>query len=427
MKGPAKQLERIGITATDANGKVRPLWDLLGDLADRVQKNPDKAVGMAMMVLGRGGAAMVPILKQGRDGLMAFKAAFEQTGGAIDQTFVKDAKTAQLNLTLLKYSFMTIRMAMVSAFLPWLEHITHLFTAFGRAAKWARDHTYNFENVLQVLTAAGLAFGIFRLVRLVQMLGQAMGITFAEGLFPILAVIAALGLLYIIFNDIYTWVNGGDSVIGRWLDGTYGHGSSQRVLKQVKDLIKDLKTAMDPIVQLAKDVGKGLLEAFVGALPTAIRFVATAILAITEGLDTIVTAISLLFMSMDKSLGTPAERWEKIKAEFGKYAERGTNLTNMVELLGKPGQVEVKAPLAYGGAGLPPPPNPNAMYGNTSGVGVREGHNITIQQHFKNDPGKPGEVKEAAKQGVRTALGYPQGFVPRHVGDTDDAYAAVGR
>lgn len=76
-KTGAQVLESMGVAATDAAGKVRPLPNLLSDIADWFQKSTDatEAAGVAAQLFGRSGTALLPILKLGSAGLREAEAS----------------------------------------------------------------------------------------------------------------------------------------------------------------------------------------------------------------------------------------------------------------------------------------------------------------------------------------------------------------
>ena len=497
-QGSSKALTKLHIKATDATGKVRPLWEVLGDLSDKMQKDPGRAVGMAMSVLGRGGAAMVPILKQGRAGLDSLKEAFDATSMGLRGDFIEAAKRAQLDLTRLKFSFVAVRATIAQGLFPWLHKLADGMVHAGHVFGWLREHTYAFETALQFLGGMGAVLGILRIVKAVEMLGAAMGITFGEALLEILPIVALLGLLYLVFDDIYTWVNGGDSLIGRWLDGTYGPGASKRFLSEAKQLVKDVGDALEPVADAAKAAGRALLSAFTGGLPGAIRAIAGMIVMVSMAVDALVSGLGmakhLLGAAWNKITGDDAAADEHMAQGEGQLSELEQRFQRYNDALGtlmgdrapvgvnpKPGDDDFVgpapakkgtygakdfsgppdprtmppeppgargapggpghpgapghpgvpgnpgAPAAPGAPGLPGSPGSPGLPGSPGSPGApgnpgRPGApgnpgapaappappprpvQISITQHFTNDPGKPGDVKRATTQGVGAAL-----------------------
>jgi hypothetical protein len=102
-KGIAASLADIGVNANDAEGKVRPLADILPDVADafsRMADGPQKTA-LAIQLFGKQGAELIPILNKGRDGLKEMMQAADEAGLTMSSSTVKavdDLKQAQDSL-----------------------------------------------------------------------------------------------------------------------------------------------------------------------------------------------------------------------------------------------------------------------------------------------------------------------------------------
>jgi hypothetical protein len=72
-------LRSIGISSTDASGKVRSMDAVMLDVADRFSKMPDGAqkTALAMELFGRAGANLIPMLNQGRGALGEYAATID--------------------------------------------------------------------------------------------------------------------------------------------------------------------------------------------------------------------------------------------------------------------------------------------------------------------------------------------------------------
>lgn len=81
-------LKSIGISSTDAAGKVRSMDSIMLDLADKFSKMPDGAekTAMAIELFGRSGMNLIPMLNQGSDALSKYNATITGEGAkAADQ------------------------------------------------------------------------------------------------------------------------------------------------------------------------------------------------------------------------------------------------------------------------------------------------------------------------------------------------------
>ena len=84
----AQTFRRLGVQIS-SNGKLRDADEVFGDLADKFKAMPDGArkVATAVALFGKSGAALIPTLMEGREGLAALRQE------AIDLGIVLDAKT----------------------------------------------------------------------------------------------------------------------------------------------------------------------------------------------------------------------------------------------------------------------------------------------------------------------------------------------
>jgi hypothetical protein len=99
-KAEVRSLAEFGVTVKDIHGNLRPMKDLLGDVADAFSKMPDGAIktDAAMKLFGRSGADLIPLLNKGRAQIDAWGDAAEKMGLVINEDGIK--KAAGFNLAL---------------------------------------------------------------------------------------------------------------------------------------------------------------------------------------------------------------------------------------------------------------------------------------------------------------------------------------
>lgn len=71
IKGFAAVMEGLGVNFKDATGKVLPMDQVLGDVADKFKEMPDGAekTADAMAIFGKAGKDMIPVLDLGKEGM----------------------------------------------------------------------------------------------------------------------------------------------------------------------------------------------------------------------------------------------------------------------------------------------------------------------------------------------------------------------
>lgn len=72
----------LDVSVTDAEGKLRPLDDVMLDVAERFKTMPDGAQksAIAFELFGKAGVELIPLLNQGRDGLLESQEAAKKLG-----------------------------------------------------------------------------------------------------------------------------------------------------------------------------------------------------------------------------------------------------------------------------------------------------------------------------------------------------------
>jgi hypothetical protein len=92
--GPAFEAFRaLGVRATDAEGRLRPMHDVLLDLAARFQSMEDGAgkTALAMDLFGRSGANLIPLLNQGSEGITELEQKARELGVTMGEEGVSEA------------------------------------------------------------------------------------------------------------------------------------------------------------------------------------------------------------------------------------------------------------------------------------------------------------------------------------------------
>lgn len=262
-KGRAKvALDALGISATDANGKVRKATDVLLDLASKAE-TMDRAqfLGLATRL-------------------------------GIDQGTIRNLQTGNKalreQLDILRMRAVTDEDADVAA--DYADAVQDLRKSFQAVANIViRSVTPALTKVAKTITKATdflirnrpIVLGIF--IALAAVLGTKLvlalkAVTLATKAFSaailanpatliILAIIAAVVALILVFEDLWNWVSGGESVLG--------------------DLLGDF----DTFYQSVMDYIYGIRDAFVAAFQTVKDFVSSVIDGVKSGIASVVRGI----------------------------------------------------------------------------------------------------------------------------------------
>jgi len=219
--GPAANAFRmLGISAVDAEGNVRPVIDVMGDLADRFSKMPGGAekTALAIRVFGKAGADMIPMLNEGRDGLQEMYDEAQRLGIVLDTETAASAEALGDELTRLNAAKDGVITKITTGMLPALRSMA------GALIKTSQDS------------------------RTMAVIGQALGST----LRALVTVAVLVGGAFIgVARDIgtaavaaYKWVR--QDFAGAAAYAVVGFGQTQAYLKGIEQFVADLWTPAGP-------------------------------------------------------------------------------------------------------------------------------------------------------------------------------------
>lgn len=148
-KEAQEAFQALGISFTDSSGKLRQTDVVFAEIADKFSKLPDGATktALAMQLLGRSGAQMIPLLNAGADGLAQYREEAQRLGLIISTETSKAAEEFNDNLTRIQSALQGISLALTKDV---IRGLANLSTEFIRA------YTEG-EGLLRVFTSLGTA------------------------------------------------------------------------------------------------------------------------------------------------------------------------------------------------------------------------------------------------------------------------------
>jgi len=219
--GRAKKVfEELGVTVTDTQGKVKPITDLMTELADKF-KDMDK--GKQVRIMERLGLNPA-LLKLFNADLAALNVRLEDIDKAagynfervrmLSQAYMKQSNAMKIEVNSLFAFFEKLKSASYSAFIPVLiKGLQFVTKVTNELYEYIIKHS---DVVRGALIAIGTAISYFLIPAAIKG-----AIAFATMLAPFLlvgaavaAVVAAFALMY---EDLTIYLEGGDSLLGRFL------------------------------------------------------------------------------------------------------------------------------------------------------------------------------------------------------------------
>lgn len=123
----------LGISVTDASGHLKNTTTLFGELAEKFSGMEDGATktALAMQLMGRSGAALIPVLNQGSAAIKYWIDYGTQVGAILTDDAAKGAHNFEQELTKLGLISTGVQNKLMTALLPALDHIVQALTTFA--------------------------------------------------------------------------------------------------------------------------------------------------------------------------------------------------------------------------------------------------------------------------------------------------------
>jgi len=228
-KQASEAFQTLGVDIEDASGKLKPANQLareagvaLGSLEDRT-----KAVGLAQQIFGRTGAKLLPLFKDGAEGLDAALAALDRFGGGLSDDLIPLAEASRDRFFEFEIATTSLKSQLAVALLPLLNQVT---LGLSKLIAWVSKATAGTSLFKSIMIALGGAIGKLFIAKFGA---QLLSLAKAAAL-PLLK----FALLVLVIDDLIALFEGRGSVIGTFIDKIFGPGSAAAVVQAVKDIGK---------------------------------------------------------------------------------------------------------------------------------------------------------------------------------------------
>lgn len=157
----AAAFQALGISATDADGRLRATADVFGDIAQRFAETDDGAgkTALAIRLFGEEGAKLVPLLNNGKAGLAAFGAEAERTGNVITEKGAASAGQFNDALDRLKKAGEGLALRVAQDLAPNMASLADEFTTGKGSAEAFETAATALAGTIRVLASAGILAG----------------------------------------------------------------------------------------------------------------------------------------------------------------------------------------------------------------------------------------------------------------------------
>lgn len=204
----SRMFDRLGVQVRDTSGALRGSDELLSAVAAGLDQvaNETERTAILQGVFGRGASRLLPLLKNGTAGLAALRKEAHTLGGVMSRELIQKSVEFSDQQDRLNMAFTGLRNNVFGPLLEGATKVVGLLTDLSR-------------SLIGIVQNSNLAQAAFATI------GTALAIYFAPAILTALAVTAAFLAIILVVDDVWTAIEGGDSLIGdllvdfqRWIN-----------------------------------------------------------------------------------------------------------------------------------------------------------------------------------------------------------------
>lgn len=262
LAGPPKaareELHDLGVTVEDAKGNMKPLAQIIGELAEATKDmgEADRLAAISRISGVEASSAMLALMDAGQGKIEAFTKELENSGGTAEEIAKKQLENLKGQLTYLKSALEGAAIAIGTALLPALKVLTagiqFLVNAFNSLPKPVK-------NTIAILSAL-LAVSAVLLGPFLFFIGMIPGIVEGFALIKIAALKLLPALLPIVGTS--AAVIAGLVALGAAIYLTYKHFDT--IKEKVTGFAEALSGYLKPALKTASSLFKGIAETLTG-------------------------------------------------------------------------------------------------------------------------------------------------------------------
>lgn len=385
----AKKLKDLGVEVKDANGNFKDTGTLFEEvgLALAGVEDETKRTALSFEFFGKtAGPKVLQMFKDGPEGIAKFRAEFEELGGGFGE-FVEAAGQVDDQMHRLDLAWIGAKTRIAGVLLPAVlsltQGVTRAVAFFSRLAK----ETNLVQSALVTLGGIAVALGF----KVIAAWGPVLLVTAAWA--------AAIALVVLALDDIITFFQGGDSLIGRAIEEWFGPGSSEKVREWGRAMLEAWNvflsgaaaTSLDTLLALLDLVGLAFADNAEEVDHWADRFF-THSAAISNAIDGLISKLAFLREMFS---------FDNLKDGTNDLLDLGESAVSSVFGTETRADQERKARDAVRAA-FKPKDTVSAPAGSSAaawGFGATTVE-APINQYFTIPPGTPASVRQAATDGA---------------------------
>jgi len=285
----------LGISVTDANGRLKDADDLLLDVSDAISKLGSQAEKLEFaQKLGISGDLLIAI-QQGSEAIKRQRQEARELGFVIDQNAAQAAADFVDEFLRLRKIISGVASAIGTRLMKQITPMIKVFVDWYKINKQIIQQNISLFLDRAIGATKKLLFVVSRVVRIVKSLVTAMGgwknsiiavtallltMNASALLMPILAIAAGAAIL-LVLEDIITFAEGGDSAIGALAEKFPIIETAVNGLLNLLGMIRDGwiliftegDEAIEGAIMMMKDLGKAIKDFFLAPLNKGIELI----------------------------------------------------------------------------------------------------------------------------------------------------------
>ena len=169
-KAAAKIFKMSGLSIYDSNGRLKNSSALLTELSDKFKNAPNgpKKTALAMMLFGKSGKDLIPMLNQGSKAIKAYGDKMEQYGVVLTDKQIAEFKKYRAAMGENKLAMMGIKTTIAVSVLPTvIKYMQKIADISKKISMWTQRHKTLAKTVLTMAASTGIlltVLGTFLLV-----------------------------------------------------------------------------------------------------------------------------------------------------------------------------------------------------------------------------------------------------------------------
>jgi hypothetical protein len=218
----AEEFHELGINVRQGNGQFKTQVDLFWEVGESLSKVTDTThrTYLAQRLLGRAGQQLMPIFAGSKEEIEKFRAKIAETSEVFSEAFITKARLSALNMQVLSRTWQKAAGLLTEQLLPAFNWLVEQLTEGGKWLQgWIKDGS------AMNATISALIIGVGALV-----------VALAPLALEAAAAVAPFVAMFLLLDDLVTFLNGGDSVIGDLFTVIFGEGGADKARQWIQDV-----------------------------------------------------------------------------------------------------------------------------------------------------------------------------------------------